>query len=92
MSIIGHSIQSGVVNIHMALREQQAGQAAQSDEDVRRQAAVERSDQVAREGIVETSQTRQTRVHNPPERGRGGGEGREDSEEDEDGDHIDVLA
>lgn len=92
MSIIGHSIQSGVVNIHMALREQQAGQAAQSDEDARRQAALERSDQVAREGIAETDQTRQTRVHNPPERRQDEGKGRKDDEKDEDGDHIDVLA
>lgn len=92
MSIIGHSIQSGVVNIHMALREQQAGQAAQSDEDARRRASVERSDEVAREGIVETSQARQTRVHNPPDRRRGGRNGPQEEDGDDDRRHIDVLA
>lgn len=98
MSIIGHSIQSGVVNVHSALKEQQAGQAAQADEDARRQASIRRAEELAREGVAETNQTRQKRIQNPPERERnsGGRRGEPDGgEEGKDADnsaHLDLFA
>jgi hypothetical protein len=70
MSIIGHSIQSAVVNVHAAIKTQQAGQAAVTDEDTQRQNRIRREEELAREAVEKAVAARQARVYNPPPRGR----------------------
>lgn len=70
MSIIGHSIQSAVVNVHAAMRDQQAGQAAVTDEDAQRKNRILREEELAREAVEKAVAARQARVYNPPPRSR----------------------
>ncbi len=97
MSIIGHSIQSGIVNVHIAMKAQQAGQAAQTEEDARREASIRRAEELAREGIAETREAGRARVQNPPDRDKK--EGREEGHPGQEEDrnkrhepHIDLFA
>ena len=97
MSIIGHSIQSGVVNVQIALRDQLAGQSAVQDEDAQRLARIQREEQAAREAVAQTDAARNTTVQNHPRRRQRSGtrpqDGRNpDDESPQDGGHIDVLA
>ena len=54
MSVIGHSIQNSVANVHAALKDQAAAQAALADEDARRRVRLAREEQEAREAVRET--------------------------------------
>ena len=104
MSIIGHSIQGSIANVHAALKDQQAGQAAVSAEDAQRHARVRREEELAREAVQQTLASRQGRVHNPPDGRREQGEKRKDESDGQEapaegnenkaagGGHIDLLA
>jgi hypothetical protein len=61
MSIIGHSIQGNIANVHAALKDQLAGQAAQADEDAKRTNRVRREEEIARAEVREADETRQSR-------------------------------
>ncbi len=92
MSIIGHSIQNAVANVHIALKSQLAAQAALSDEDAQRKLRVQREEQLARDTVTETAEARQSRV-NAGERRRDDDSDR-DSRRDEPPEeyHLDLLA
>ena len=76
MSIIGHAIQNAIANIQAALKQQSAGQAAQSDEEARRSARVEREEQAAREAVRETREAHENRIGKPGGDERRGARGR----------------
>ncbi len=61
MSIIGHSIQGNIANVHAALKDQLAGQTAQADEDAKRANRVRREEEIAREGVREADESHQSR-------------------------------
>ncbi len=56
MSVIGHSIQNSIANVHAALKDQAAAQAAQADEDARRRVRLAREEQEAREAVRGTQE------------------------------------
>jgi|GEM_PF-6000789 len=96
MSIIGHSIQTAVANVHIALKDQLAGQAAVSDEDAKRKLRVEREEEIAREAVSQSPEARQGKVVPTPRRDskakkrRGGSD--DEPPPDVDFGHLDLLA
>ena len=62
MSVIGHSIQNSIANVHIALKQQQAAEAARSGEDTRRQIRVQKEEQLAREAVREAQETHENRA------------------------------
>jgi hypothetical protein len=91
MSIIGHSIQSSVVNANSLLKEQLAAQAAVSDEEVKRQARIQHEEELAREAVQESLEAKNGRTDNATDRPRRSPQrGKDDNQGD--GRHIDILA
>jgi len=62
MSIVGHGIQTCLANVHVALRQQLAGQVAQSEEETRRHIRVRREEELAREAVRRAQETRDSRA------------------------------
>ena len=98
MSIIGHSIQNSIANVHVALKQQQADEAAMSDEDARRHVRIQREEQMAREAVREAQETRENRTRRLTDeqrrKRRGGSEGQKEEGADagEAGSHLDLFA
>ena len=107
MSTIGDPIQNSLVNANIAIKEQQAGQIAQADEDAKRQGRIRREEELARESVRKSHDASQERVFDtppreerePPARSRRSDEKPEAQAEDDDNDdgndkdsgHIDLF-
>jgi hypothetical protein len=91
MSIIGHSIQSSVVNAHSALKEQLAAQSAAADEEIKRQARIHQEEELAREAVEEAFDAKGNRTDNATDRERRE-QKREREKGGQEGGHIDIMA
>ena len=61
MSIIGHAIQTCLAHVHVALRQQQAGEVALSEEAMRRRRALRRERELARAAVRKAQEARHGR-------------------------------
>jgi len=93
MSIIGHSIQANIANVHAGMKDQVAGQLAQADEDAKRKERIRRESEIAREGVRETDATRSSRTEMPEAVRRRRKRNERPPERDDDArDHLDLFA
>ena len=68
MSTIGDPIQNSLVNANIAIKEQQAGQTAQADEDAKRHVRIRREEELARESVRKSHNTSEEKVSDTPHR------------------------
>ncbi|MCD6405325.1 MAG: hypothetical protein J7M19_05830 [Planctomycetes bacterium] len=102
MSIIGHAIQANIANVHVALKQQQAAEVAQSQRQARRHRRILKAEEEAREAVRRAQEAREDRTEDvvqddqKPGRRKPTGHPRDDesrdSAPDRPTDHLDLFA
>lgn len=102
MSIIGHAIQANIANVHIALKQQQAAEVAQSQRQACRHRRILKEEEDAREAVRHTQEAREDRTEDAvqedrkpgrrkPSRHPGNEKGRDGAPDPRTG-HLDLFA